>query len=170
MGPSCHSRGNLAFLEVQTWPITAFCITTSVSAFICQTFLVHRVHKLTRNWLYTVPLMVATCAAFAGTVWAGYEQVANKKYADRDKGNAAVSMWLIASAVDDAAISGLLLTFLWKARKVARQFEGSALVGPLTRMMILTVETGGLTAAWAAISLAVYLPHPSSNAAVGSTP
>lgn len=160
-------RGNLAFLAVQTWPVTAFCITTGISGFICQVFLIHRVHKLTKKWLYTAPLLVATSAAFAGTVWAGYEQVINKLYADRSKGNASVSMWLISSAVTDAAVAGLLLSYLWRARKVARQFEGSALVGPLTGMMVLTVETGGLTAAWAVVSLAFYLSNPSSNIAVG---
>jgi len=159
--------GNVAYLELQPWPIPAFCITTGVSAFICQSFLVHRVHKLTKQWAFTVALMIATCAAFAGSIWAGYEQIVNQQYADRSNGNAAVSMWLISSAVDDAAISGILLAYLYKARNVARQFESTRLEAPLTRMMLLTVETGGFTAAWAVVSLAVYLHSPSSNAAVG---
>ncbi len=144
-----------------------FCIGTGISALICQGFLVHRVHKLTKKWYLTLPLVIATGAAFAGTVWAGYEQVVNKKYADRSKGDAAVSMWLIASAVADAGICAVLLAFLYRARKVARQFESSKLEAPLKKMMILTVETGGLTAAWAVVALGVYLRDSSSNASVG---
>lgn len=159
--------GNIDYLNYQYWQIAQFCIGTGISAFICQTFLVHRVHKLTKNWLFTAPLALATCAAFAGTIWAGYEQIVNKLYADRSKGDAAVSTWLIASAVADAGICVVLLAFLYKARKVARQFESSRLEAPLKKMMILTVETGGLTSIWAVIALGVYLRDSSSNAAVG---
>lgn len=140
-----------------------------MSCFICQSFLIHRVYKLTRKWYYVAPLALATCAAFAGTIWAGYEEHVNKLYAERSKGDAAVSMWLIASAVADAGICLVLLAFLYKARKVARQFEASRLEGPLKKMMILTIETGGLTSVWAIVALGVYLRDSSSNASVGES-
>ncbi len=76
-------------------------------------------------------------------------------------------MWLIGAAVADAGIAGVLLALLYRARKVASQFGGSNLVGPLTKMMILPIETGGLTAVIAAVALGVYLKNPSSNASVG---
>ncbi len=159
--------GNIAYLSKQPWTITVYCVTAGLSTLACQAFLVLRVHKLGKNWLLTVPLALATATAIAGALWAAYVESQIKLLADRARGNAPISTWLIAAAVGDAGIALVLLALLWRARKVASQFEGSNLVGPLTRMMVLTIETGGLTAVIAVIALCFYVKDPSSNIAVG---
>ncbi len=157
----------MAFLAFQGWNIPAFCVTAGVSALACQGFLVLRVHKLGENWLLTVPLALVACAALSGALWSAYVGATTKLVADRARSRAPISMWLIAAAAGDVGIAAVLLGLLYRARKVASQFEGSTLVGPLTRMMILTIETGGLTAVIALIALVLFLKTPSSNAVVG---
>jgi len=109
---------------------------------------------------------MCTSAAAGGAFWAGAEQVIHKKFSERSAGDGAVTTWLACSAACDAGIMACLLWFLIRARNEAARFSGSQLAAPLNRMIRLTIESGGLTTAWAIVALIVYTHKPSSNSSV----
>lgn len=146
--------------------VPVFCITTGISAALVQSFLISRVFRLTKRYWVAAILLVGTTVSLAGAIWSGVATAENTLYADRGADDAGVSMWLISSAATDVGIAAALLVFLLRARSEAVKFEGSQLRGPLNRMIKLTIETGGLTTAWALVALIVYLHDNTSNEAV----
>lgn len=65
-----------------TWSV-AVCVSAGVSAAICQSFLIVRVYKLTKNIVYPIVLGLTACVAFAGTIFAGIETGLNASYSNR---------------------------------------------------------------------------------------
>lgn len=63
--------------------MVVFCVSAGVSAAICQSFLIVRVYKLTKQWAYPAVLGFTACVAFAGTIFPGVETGLNKSYSNR---------------------------------------------------------------------------------------
>lgn len=159
--------GNETYLLKQYWPMVVFCVSAGISAAICQSFLIVRVYKLTKQWIYVVVLGLTACVAFGGTIFAGVETGLNADYSNRAADDAGVTTWLVGNACCDFLIALALIVFLVKARRVASRFEASQLQGPLTKMIFLAAETGALTTVWACVALAVYKQDNTTNASVG---
>ncbi len=92
---------NTDYLLKQYWPMVVFCVSAGISAAICQSFLIVRVYKLTKQWIYVVVLGLTACVAFGGTIFAGVETGLNADYSNRAADDAGVTTWLVGNACCD---------------------------------------------------------------------
>ncbi len=146
--------------------IAAGFLATGFSGLFCQLFLVHRILRLTENWIFPVVLAAFSLTGFGGSVYATVTLLTHCDYAQRTANVKPVTIWLMSSAIADAAIAVILASFVWRARRVVNQFDGSQLYGPITRALHQTLECGGVVTAAAMSSLGVYIHDNSTNISV----
>ncbi len=141
-------------------------IATGCSALVCQSFLIHRIFRLTKSRLLPAVLSAIALSGFAGSIAAAVTLLTHNTYAQRSANIVPVTVWLLCSAVADVSIAAVLSVFLWRARRTANQFEGSRLRGPLTKALHQTLECGGVVTAAALSALGVYLHDHVTNISV----
>lgn len=137
--------------------IIAYVLTTSLTGCIVQAFLAHRLFQLTKS----LPMLLAVAPFWLAAVGAGLTSAVFVAlfpgYDSRAKLTYPVVIYLIGSVATDALVAAMLLWKLWGARRQIRQYESSMLTKPVERLMVTSVEKGGVTATLAVAGLITYV-------------
>lgn len=145
------------------WVIVVYCVTMSLGGCVAQTYLIWRVFRLTGSRLIGAGLLGCSLTALgAGLAMSNLSIAHISTHVEATR----AAIWLGTAAGTDILISATLLVVLWRVRQETKQFEGSKLQAPLTRLMIRTVETGSVTSLLALAALAGYLHNPSSTVGI----
>ncbi|KAI5478339.1 small nuclear RNA activating complex, polypeptide 3, 50kDa [Pseudohyphozyma bogoriensis] len=162
--------GETDYLLNQYWPIPNYLITTGLSAAITQSFLVFRTYSILRGkFRAIIPLLSAMIAvSLGGAIWTAAIIIKYSTYANRNKVELPVTVWLVTSGVADVSIA---LTLVWQLllvkKKTVRISTESRMIEVLNKLVRNAIETGSVTATVAIIAFCCYITNVESNVSVG---
>ncbi|ORY57415.1 hypothetical protein BCR35DRAFT_355508 [Leucosporidium creatinivorum] len=159
--------GDEEFAAKQYAPIPIYLITTGLIGFICQSFLIVRLGRLSKSWWLPGLLVAPAGVGLSGALTAAAKVIMYPDYHDRNQLNVAVTIWLVSAAATDVLIALSLLWYLNRVRVSAKKFDQSRLTGALGRICLMTMETGTVTSVLAVVIFVVYITNPEGNIATG---
>ncbi|EEB98867.1 hypothetical protein MPER_01550, partial [Moniliophthora perniciosa FA553] len=118
-------------------PIPVYLITTGVSTWIVQNFLIYHFWMLTRNWYILVLLIISSLAALAGSIATAAIIIKLPGYNDRDTVQIPVTIWLGLSAITDVSIT---VTLIYALRRMKTSFRKTK--DMMKGLITLAIETG----------------------------
>ncbi|ESK89119.1 hypothetical protein Moror_5292 [Moniliophthora roreri MCA 2997] len=154
--------GDEDYLHRQYWPIPVYLITTGVSAWIVQHFLIYRFWMLSKNWYISIVLVLTSISAMAGSIATAVIIIQHPGYEDRDTVRIPVTIWLGLSAVTDVSITAILIYTLQRMKTNFRKTKNL-----IKRLTTLAIQTGSPGSMVATIALIIYLNDTESNISVG---
>lgn len=160
----CEGWGKPSALIITDW---SFSMTPVVNSLICgwvQIFFAWRVWALGRShfWALVTALIVAIALTQAGAaIAAGVKFAHINNLKEIHELNALVSVWLAGSVIADVLIAASMVYFLTSASR--KSMWGKASNKRITKLIRSTVETGVMSAAAAALDLALYLGFKHNN-------
>ncbi|KAH8927918.1 hypothetical protein BT69DRAFT_682377 [Atractiella rhizophila] len=148
--------GEFSYLLGQHWHFIVYELCTALTALVLQTFLLHRYWKLSRNVLISLFLLASTMAAFATSLALAVALVQHATLYLQESLAVYLTLWLGLEAATDILIASALVYDLYGFHRRTTVDETRSI---LSRLIIMTVETGLLTSLWACIVLVVYLTN-----------
>lgn len=129
--------GNFRMMEEQNWQWPAMVITTGISALVSQGFLVYRVHRFTKGFWVTIPLLVLTLAAFGESIWVS--TLVTKFTQARGKQNLANALtgWAAVTSTINLILCAAVVVFLFRMKDL--QFVHTRHL--VRRLMIIALYT-----------------------------
>ncbi|KAK7030375.1 hypothetical protein VNI00_014119 [Paramarasmius palmivorus] len=153
--------GDKEYLSNQYWPIPVYVVTTGISAFVVQHYLIYRYWTVSRNWLISIFLVLESWTTMAGALSTAIIIVTKSSISERGAVLIPATIWLVATAVVDVNITAVLI---FEFRNMKTVFKGTQTV--LNRLTSLAVKTGTPAAVAATIALIIFLNDKSSNISV----
>ncbi|KAL0573691.1 hypothetical protein V5O48_008262 [Marasmius crinis-equi] len=170
--------GQEIVLQEQFWPIPVALVTTGLTAFLVQSFLIYRVQVLyvylpvsvltcinpdasygrTKNWLVPAVLAVGAIGSLTAAVASGATFAIYRPYADRYKGRIQVLAWLSTTTATDIAITLALIIRFIGMKTTFKQTETV-----IHRLIRTSMQTGATTCILAVIVLITYVVNNASN-------
>ncbi|KAL0563533.1 hypothetical protein V5O48_018533 [Marasmius crinis-equi] len=150
--------GNPIVLEQQYWPIPVSLVAIAFTAFFVQSFLIHRVLVLTKNWFVCFPLAIGALLSVIGCTWVAVLYAQHRQYADRYLGKVQVIVWMTATTATDILITVSLIARLYSMKTTFKQTETI-----IHRLIRNSMQTGATTAFLAVFTLVAFLYNNSSN-------
>ncbi|KAH8827831.1 hypothetical protein DL96DRAFT_1680211 [Flagelloscypha sp. PMI_526] len=145
----------------KTAPRAMYLISTQVTAFLVQSYLITRIHRLSERKALSCGLFIVALLALSGGLGLSIVNVKYPTLADRKTRQREVTaIWLAASAAVDIMIAGCLVHFFNQVRK-ASTFQNTR--GVLLRLMSSAVETGSITAALATVVVVLFYTLQTTN-------
>ncbi|KAJ7210391.1 hypothetical protein GGX14DRAFT_565599 [Mycena pura] len=160
--------------------------TTAVIAILVQSYLALRYWRFSKNIAVTLIIILLIITAFGVICAIGVFIALFPAVKVRYKVEIAAGIWLVTEAVTDLSISAALL---WEFRKARRNLietrrcelrsllsrnvclivvvDTRPLNGTLNRLVVVTIQTGTVTATIAVVALIAYLLKQESNIGVG---
>ncbi|KAJ3537207.1 hypothetical protein NM688_g6723 [Phlebia brevispora] len=143
-----HSDITTIFLDTATWSVlTEMVLNAIVGAFV-QSYLVYRIHKLGSNILISM-------FNFLGVSLSRYEYILSTKSRPLMTAILGVGMSLSVPPAADAIIAAFLMFYLYQKRTGFRRSNDI-----ISKLMIVTVSTGGLTTCVALAGFVAYFVAP----------
>ncbi|KAK1223625.1 hypothetical protein PQX77_013503 [Marasmius sp. AFHP31] len=156
--------GNPIVLVQQYWPIPVSLVTTAIVAFLVQSFLIHRLWVLTRNWFIPIALATAATVSMICCAWVGILYAMHRDYADRYKGKTPVIVWMTTTTATDVLIT---LCLIIRLQKMKTNFKSTETV--IARLTRGSMQTGATTAVLALAGLIAFLANNASNVEAATT-
>ncbi|UZJ53242.1 hypothetical protein CBS101457_002562 [Exobasidium rhododendri] len=135
-------------------------ILVSMIGFLTQLFFAWRVWKLTNSrfsWLAPLTIVVVGFLSFISAIGSTVGVVIVREFAQFQKFQSAVIIWLAGAAIADAIITISLIVTLHKARTGFSQTDDI-----ISKLIRGTLQTGLLTASFAIIDLILFLASPTT--------
>ncbi|TCD63229.1 hypothetical protein EIP91_005814 [Steccherinum ochraceum] len=128
---------------------------SKIPSFVSKLFYSWRIHTLGKNIWITAAVVLTALAQFGLSIWDGLETLAAKhiEIVTQTKTFKASIWGLSAAALCDIMITMSMSYYLWKAKKSSSVRKTSA---RLNRLIRYTVESGFLTAAFAATIIILF--------------
>ncbi|KAF8194456.1 hypothetical protein K438DRAFT_1969070 [Mycena galopus ATCC 62051] len=162
--------GDLAYLKKQNWAFPLHLISASCVAILVQSYLAFRYWHFTKNNILAVllamlilaaPMLQLTTIQFGGGLTSGLVIVLFPALKDRTKVRVSSQVWIYTQVAADLIIAAALVYELQlKARS-------KFLEGRRHRLIMLTIQTGSVTAVIAVAALIVFLINDETNISVG---
>ncbi|KAI0089320.1 hypothetical protein BDY19DRAFT_993532 [Irpex rosettiformis] len=153
--PLVARYGDLNALAFADWLSSADPATTGFIALLTQLFFAWRVKVLSNNWFLVIAIAACSIGQFLGGIGTAIAVKLVPAFADFQKFESIVAVWLACSAAADTLITGSLV---WHLRKHKSGFSVSD--DTVDRIIRLTVQTGMVTAVCAITDLIVFLSVP----------
>lgn len=144
--------GDLEVAAVATHTFSADPVLTSAIALMAQGFFAWRIWKLTSQWWVSVVVMVTAVISFLAAIGTSIGVEIVRKFAEFQKFQVAVILWLACAALCDIIITSALIATLNKSRTGFQQTDDI-----ITKLIRLTLQTGLLTAGVATIDLILFV-------------
>jgi hypothetical protein len=150
--------GDEPYLRRRSWTIPTFLITTSLTAFVVQSFLIRRFHRLAKKPIITAALAVLSLGAIGGALSCAAIIFFHDDYIYRERIITPAIIWLSLSAGTDCAIAG---TLVMQLHKMKSGFKGSE--GMIRRITVTAIQTGTVTSVLALTALGTFLGFVDTN-------
>ncbi|PWN42656.1 hypothetical protein IE81DRAFT_117480 [Ceraceosorus guamensis] len=144
--------GDLEVASVATHTFSADPILTSAIAMMAQGFFAWRIWKLTSHWWISAVVGVTAVISFLSSIGTTIGVEIVRKFAEFQKFQVAVILWLACAALCDIIITSALIATLNKSRTGFQQTDDI-----ITKLIRLTLQTGLLTAGVATIDLILFV-------------
>ncbi|KAJ7607659.1 hypothetical protein FB45DRAFT_1130951 [Roridomyces roridus] len=159
--------GNAAYFLFEPWTACNYLMTTSVTAFIVQTYLIRRCWRVMpggkSRLALTFVLVCSSWLTMASAVALTIKSSQHLAFADRSLTTVLALIWLIGSACTDILIAFTLVWHLYTMGTGLSRETKSVLF----RLIRTTLQSGVFTAAAAILVLVIYLTDTASNANIG---
>ncbi|KAF7290259.1 hypothetical protein MIND_01339600 [Mycena indigotica] len=149
--------GDMAYLAYNAWPGAVYCITSGISGFIVQLYLVWRYGILSKNYVICGILVLGALTAVSGAIGLGILSMVHRSTSDRKKIVPISMVWLIASVVTDIGVAGALVITL---RGFKSNFKSTRSI--IHRLIVGAIQTGSATAVVAAVTLITFALWPNT--------
>ncbi|KAF7329606.1 hypothetical protein MKEN_00223600 [Mycena kentingensis (nom. inval.)] len=147
--------GDLEFVAQTHWPAAVYCISSGLSGFSVQLYLIWRLGILSKNYLICGVLALASMGGLVGAILFGIHSQVSTNVLEL----VPLSMiWLIASVVADILIAAALVWELCKFKTTFRQTKSI-----IKRLIYSAIQTGCLTSLVAALVLITFIVNPAKN-------
>ncbi|KAN0066480.1 hypothetical protein ACQY0O_000574 [Thecaphora frezii] len=149
--------GDLEYASVANPAFTSDPVMTGIIAFATQLFFAWRVFKLMHNKY--MPALIATGAviSFCGALGTSIAVGMYPKFADFQKFQVIVIIWLVGAAVTDVIIT---MSLVWTLQKARTGFAATDDI--ITKLIRTTLQTGLLTTTFATVDIVLFLASSTS--------
>ncbi|KAJ7626114.1 hypothetical protein FB45DRAFT_1084982 [Roridomyces roridus] len=159
--------GEPSYIFFTNGALYLYVITTGVTAFITQTWLIFRcmracVHS-TKQYIVSILMALTAGAALAGCIVTTFLIIKYPNAEERHRVINSVTLWLVASACVDVAVA---MTLLWQLRTMTRTSAFQKTRSVITRISRITLQTGTLTSLLAVLVLVTFLADKASNVTI----
>ncbi|KAF9043511.1 hypothetical protein BDZ89DRAFT_1059423 [Hymenopellis radicata] len=158
--------GDLGFIRSQAWPFTLYLITTGITAFNVQCFLVKRCYALAGSYACSFrsvsSFLSVSVLLFGGLVATVILITVYNQFNQRFIIRTPVIVWLISTAVTDILIAAVLI---WQLYRIKTSYKTARYM--IQRLMRAAMQTGTTTSVIALSVLISYLVNNTSNVGVG---
>lgn len=144
--------GNMSYASVSNWSFNTDPIMTSIIAFSCQLFFAWRVYRLTKSWIWPVVITVLSAASLLGAIGTTIGVSIVLVFAEFQKFQAVVIVWLLCAALADVVITISLILTLHKSRTGFQATDDL-----ITKLIRTTIQTGAVTTFFAVVDLILFL-------------
>ncbi|KAJ7627420.1 hypothetical protein FB45DRAFT_1082759 [Roridomyces roridus] len=159
--------GNTAYFLLEPWTAYNYLMTTSVTAFIVQTYLIRRCWRVMpggkSRLALTFVLVCSSWLTMASAVALTIKSSQHLAFDDRSLTTVLALIWLIGSACTDILIAFTLVWHLYTMGTGLSRETKSVLF----RLIRTTLQSGVFTAAAAILVIVIYLTDTASNANIG---
>ncbi|KAF7292204.1 hypothetical protein MIND_01247700 [Mycena indigotica] len=156
--------GDLPYLAQTPWSIALYCITTGVSAFLEQIYLIWRYFILSKNYFVCVLILLEATASLGASFAIAVLTFMQPIAANRGRAMPLTLVWFITGAIADVAIALALVMQLRRYKSPYKQTQHI-----VRRLIVSAIQTGCVTALvtiFALIGFAVW-PHTAVSLAFG---
>ncbi|KAJ7626106.1 hypothetical protein FB45DRAFT_1084974 [Roridomyces roridus] len=155
--------GEPSYIFFTNGALYLYVITTGVTAFITQTWLIFRCMRATKQYIVSILMALTAGAALAGCIITTFLIIKYPSAEERHRVINSVTLWLVASACVDVAVA---MTLLWQLRTMTRTSAFQETRSVITRISRITLQTGTLTSLLAVIVLVTFLADKASNVTI----
>ncbi|KAJ7036326.1 hypothetical protein C8F04DRAFT_1394339 [Mycena alexandri] len=157
--PTVTFWGNTVAVQKQYWPVPVYVISNSLTGFMVDAFLIHRVYGLTKNLWISLLLAFCVVLGLAGSIMVGVIITMANEISSRDKAAVAALIWTVATASADIFIA---ITLIWKLYTMKTSYKVTNRL--IQRLAIGAMQTGSTTSTVAvATMVAYYIGKDNSN-------
>ncbi|EPQ32447.1 uncharacterized protein PFL1_00643 [Pseudozyma flocculosa PF-1] len=149
--------GDLNYASYANTAFTADPVMTGIIAFATQLFFAWRVYKLMHNVYMPTIIAVGALISFLGGVGTTIAVAMYPKFADFQKFQVIVIIWLVGAAVTDVIIT---LSLVWTLNKARTGFAATDDI--ITKLIRTTLQTGMLTTFFATVDIILFLASSTS--------
>jgi len=156
--PLCLRWGSPTALQISPKMFPSDAILTAAIQVPCQLYYAFRIRASTKSILLPLIIVILSFVSLVGAITASVSISILPKFADFPRVEGAILTWLVSAAVTDLIITGLLVRFLMGLKKHGTGLgEGGVVVN---KIILMTVQTGAVTATAATLDLVIFLGFP----------
>ncbi|KAF7371438.1 hypothetical protein MSAN_00780800 [Mycena sanguinolenta] len=148
--PTVTFWGNTAAIQAQYWPIPVYVIANSLTGTMVNSFLIHRLYRLSKNKWIALFLMCCVLLGLAGSIMVGIIEI-SISVSGRAKGAVAALIWTVSTASADIFIA---LALIWKLVTMRTSFQSTNSL--IQRLVIGAIQTGSTTSTCAVATMVSY--------------
>ncbi|KAJ7028071.1 hypothetical protein C8F04DRAFT_1266276 [Mycena alexandri] len=159
--PTVTFWGNTVAVQKQYWPVPVYVISNSLTGFMVDAFLIHRVYGLTKNLWISLLLAFCVVLGLAGSIMVGVIiMMASEISSQAQAGHCTVtSLRLTFIHISDIFIA---ITLIWKLYTMKTSYKVTNRL--IQRLAIGAMQTGSTTSTVAvATMVAYYIGKDNSN-------
>ncbi|KAJ7221609.1 hypothetical protein GGX14DRAFT_430425, partial [Mycena pura] len=152
--------GDMEVLDDVGWAWFSVPVMGSVVAFVGQMFFAYRIYKIARSKYVPVLVLILSVVQLGAGIWTGVNICIARKFSLLQSHNVvATAFWLAGTSLCDLVIVFSTVYYINKALE-----PGFRRVRPdISRIIMLTVETGALCALFAIVDLYLFVSHKGTN-------
>ncbi|KAF7290275.1 hypothetical protein MIND_01341300 [Mycena indigotica] len=147
--------GELPYLANNTWAGAAYCITTGISGYLEQLYLIWRYGILSKNYLVCIVLALSATASVGGAIGLGALTFLHPAVTERQRIVPVSLVWFITATVADIAIACALV---FQLRKYKSAFKQTRHV--VRQLILAAAQTGSITALVTTLTLIAFAAWP----------
>ncbi|KAK7042702.1 hypothetical protein R3P38DRAFT_3260664 [Favolaschia claudopus] len=156
--------GDLEYLFASVyWPMYLYVLTTGLSAFIVQNYLIFRYWRATKYAIVCVIIWFISATGLVGallTLVVIIQSTSNE--AARSTTSTMVIIWLVGATAADVALA---IALVFQLRKMQSAFTATQSI--LHRLIRSAIQTGTITSVMAVITMVLFLADNESNVTLG---
>ncbi|KAF7290252.1 hypothetical protein MIND_01338900 [Mycena indigotica] len=147
--------GDVAYLANNPWPLPLYVISTGLSGYIEQLYLIRRYGALSKNYFICAVLALGATTSMGAAIGVGVVTFIHPSITDRKIVVPVTLLWFISSAVADAAIACALVFQLIKYQSPFKQTQHV-----VRRLIVSSVQTGSVTGLFTTLALVGFVAWP----------
>ncbi|KAF7290280.1 F-box domain-containing protein [Mycena indigotica] len=155
--------GDLSYLTLNALPID--CLTTGLSGFIVQLYLIWRYSILSKNYIVCAILALGALTSIGGALGTAVLTITYREVSQRQKVVPMTMVWFITSVATDIGIAGALVL---KLRSLGLKSTFKTTRSIIHRLTVSTIQTGSATAFVSTLVLILFAIFP--NTAIALAP
>ncbi|KAE9401453.1 hypothetical protein BT96DRAFT_974734 [Gymnopus androsaceus JB14] len=145
--------GEYEFYNLQAWTFWIEPGFTAVVGFLAHMFFLVRCHRMIKSKLITACLTLVVLFSLIEGLAVSASLFKDKTFESIGRFRTPVILWLVSTPLADVSIATVLIVHLLKSRT---HYKSTNMV--ITRMVIKSMETSGMTAIVASLNLFLWLP------------
>ncbi|KAJ7118965.1 hypothetical protein C8R44DRAFT_789757 [Mycena epipterygia] len=153
--------GDMAALDDVGWAWFSVPVMGSIIACVGQLFFAWRIHIISHNAYVPALIVIVSVVQLAAGIWTGVEICMAKKFSLLQSNNLVPTVtWLAATSLCDLIIVFSTVFYLVKSRRPEFQLRTNLVI---SRIIMITVETGVLCAVFAIVDLYLFATYKGTN-------